>query len=152
MSSGLNGFTCIAIVSMTEGAAQVLPYLPSIGMATTNVLAGIRPETVVPILRVLCVLTVLPLYGLISWFFLACIGSFWHTFVPRKGGTMKFSMAWLSFIFPNTPFNNATFVVAEAFDAYPLRWIGCVLTVLIVGMWMFVFVMLIRAVIKKEIL
>ena len=152
MSAGLSGFTIVAIMSMASGAALVLPHITTSNNGNDTILADTNLDIVVAVIRVMASLSVLPLYGLAAWFFLISVGAYWKCFVPRHYAKLKFSMAWLSFIFPNTPFINATFAVGEAFNADSIRWIGCVLSVLVVGMWVFVFVMMLRAVIRKDIL
>lgn len=65
---------------------------------------------------------------------------------------MTFSMSWYSFVFPNTALVIATFAVGKAFEAPAIQIVGCVLTVLLIITWIFVFVMMIRAVFLKQIL
>ena len=61
-------------------------------------------------------------------------------------------MTWYSFVFPNTALITATFAIGKAFDCKPIQIVGCVMTGLLIMVWMFVFVMMIRAVVKKQIL
>ena len=152
MSAGLSGFTCVAIVSMTSGAALVLPHITTSVNGNDTILVDTNLDTAVAVVCVIAALSVLPIYGLAAWFFLISLGAYWDCFALRHSAKLKFATAWFSFIFPNTPFINATFAIGEAFNADPIRWIGCVLSVLVVGMWVFVFAMMMRAVIRKEIL
>lgn len=61
-------------------------------------------------------------------------------------------MTWYSFVFPNTALVTATFAVGKAFGSDVIQTIGCVMTVILIGVWVFVFVMMIRAIFLKQIL
>ena len=50
------------------------------------------------------------------------------------------------------PLQTATFAVGRALDNKPIRIAGCVMTCFLVAMWFFVFAMMIRALILKQIL
>lgn len=90
------------------------------------------------------------LWGLALWFFLVSVGA--H-FSAATHGRMLFSMTWYSFIFPNTALTTATFAVAKALDYnHAIQILGLVMTVCLILMWFFVFFMMIRAVILKQIL
>lgn len=65
---------------------------------------------------------------------------------------MPFAVTWYSFVFPNTALVTATFAIGQAFDSKAIQVVGCVLAVMLVMVWIFVFVMMIRAIILKEIL
>ena len=83
------------------------------------------------------------------WFFFISIGAHWSC--VRKD-RMTFDMSWYSFIFPNTALITATFAVGKAFESRAIQIIGCVLTPILVLTWIFVFGMMIRAVILEQIL
>jgi Voltage-dependent anion channel len=62
-------------------------------------------------------------------------------------------MNWYSFVFPNTALTTATFAISVALgNNRSFAIIGCVLTVTLVIMWIFVFSMMIRAVYLRHIL
>lgn len=61
-------------------------------------------------------------------------------------------MNWYSFVFPNTALITATFAVGKALDARPIQIVGCVMTVALVAVWVFVIGMMFRAVHHKQIL
>lgn len=61
-------------------------------------------------------------------------------------------MTWYSFIFPNTALVTATLAMGKAFTTIALQIIGTVMAGILVGAWMFVFVMMIRAICLKQIL
>lgn len=90
------------------------------------------------------------LWGLALWWFLASIGA--H-FSCVKNGKMDFAMTWYSFVFPNTALTTATFAVAQALGRQrAIEIVGCVMTVGLIVTWFFVFGMMIRAVVLKQIL
>ncbi|KAG9513993.1 putative C4-dicarboxylate/malic acid transporter, partial [Aureobasidium melanogenum] len=90
------------------------------------------------------------LWGLAIFFFIVSCGAHWSCV---RHGRLQFALTWYSFIFPNTGLTAGTFAVARALDACkPIRILGCVLTCLLVAGWFFVFGMMIRAVILKDIL
>lgn len=61
-------------------------------------------------------------------------------------------MTWYSFVFPNTALVTATFAVGKAFNSVGIQIVGCVMTVVVIGVWVFVFVMMVRAIYLKQIL
>lgn len=65
---------------------------------------------------------------------------------------MTFDMSWYSFIFPNTALITATFAVGKAFRSRAIQIVGCVLTPILILVWIFVFGMMIRAIFLKQIL
>lgn len=61
-------------------------------------------------------------------------------------------MTWYSFIFPNTALITATFAVGKAFKSRAIQILGCVLTPILILVWIFVCGMMIRAIILGQIL
>lgn len=61
-------------------------------------------------------------------------------------------MAWYSFVFPNTALITATLAVGKAFAIEEIQILGTVMTVVLVGVWIFVVGMTIRAVWMRQIL
>lgn len=61
-------------------------------------------------------------------------------------------MTWFSFVFPNTALITATFAIGKAFDCFAIQVAGCVMTCVLILVWMFVFGMMIRAIVLKRIL
>ncbi|KAE9979199.1 hypothetical protein EG328_001035 [Venturia inaequalis] len=101
------------------------------------------------------------LWGLACWWFLVSCGA--H-FGPARRGKMHFAMNWFSFIFPNTALTTSTFALGTALHGdlasekgvpradRPFQLIGIMMTVALVLMWFFVMIMMIRAVILRQIL
>lgn len=67
-------------------------------------------------------------------------------------GRMVFSMTWYSFIFPNTALITATFAIGAAFNCAPIEIIGTAMVIPLIAMYLFVFGMMIRAIVTKQIL
>jgi hypothetical protein len=61
-------------------------------------------------------------------------------------------MTWWSYVFPNTALCTATFAIAKALDSRAIRILGCVMTCVLILIWLTVFVCMIRAVLIKDIL
>ena len=62
-------------------------------------------------------------------------------------------MTFYSYIFPNTALTTATFSVARALDGNgAINVVGCVMSGLLVCAWMAVFGMMVRAVVRREVL
>jgi hypothetical protein len=101
------------------------------------------------------------LWGLAIWLFLVSIGAHYSCTVRGK---LDFAMTWYSFVFPNTALTTATFSMSYALHgdlteangfsrgARPFQILGCIMTIALVILWFFVFGMMIRAVITKQIL
>lgn len=61
-------------------------------------------------------------------------------------------MTWYSFVFPNTALVTATFAIGKAFDSTEIKVLGCVMTVLLVVVYLFVLIMMVRAIVLGHIL
>jgi hypothetical protein len=158
ISVGPSGFTIAGVITM----AQNLP--------------GCIPENFMGVGQMAGTISVVManwmgiwLWGLAIFFFIISCGAHWSCV---RHGRLQFALTWYSFIFPNTGLTvsflplicqdsskltvlpqNATFAVARALDGCRgIRIFGCVLTCLLVAGWFFVFGMMIRAVILKDIL
>lgn len=100
------------------------------------------------------------LWGLALWFFFVSAISniaplYTHRHYPREEGqprNIPFAMTWFSYVFPQTALITATFRVADVFNIHALKVVGCVMTGMLVAMWIFVVVMMIRAIHHKQIL
>ena len=65
---------------------------------------------------------------------------------------MVFTMGWYSLVFPNTALTTATFAIGKAFSCKPIQIIGCVMTVSLIVMYIFVSYMMIRAIRNRQIM
>lgn len=165
ISIGPSGFTISAVVTMGQNMPRVVP---------ADFMAPGMGELAGKVSLITANWMGLWLWGLAIWFFLVSVGAHWSTVRHGRG---KFAMTFYSYIFPNTgtfcisftnldtqscspPTNtkpkpaltSATFSIAKAFDCRPIRILGCVMTILLVIAWMAIFIMMIRAVIVKDIL
>lgn len=138
VSVGPSGFTISGIVSM----GGVLPDVVYPTFMGNGEFAG-------QVSKVISIWVGLWLWGLAFWFFLVSVGAHWSCL---SKGRMTFSMTFYSYVFPNTALTTATFAIAKALDNRPIRILGCVMTILLIITWLGVFVMMIKAVINKDIL
>ncbi|KAL2215711.1 C4-dicarboxylate/malic acid transporter [Thermoascus aurantiacus ATCC 26904] len=138
VSVGPSAFTVAAIVNMAADAKRSFPPdFMGDGELAANVL------------RVVANFAALWLWGLAIFFFFIATFAHLSTIGP---GRMIFSMAWFSFVFPNTALTTATFAIGNAFSCEPIKIIGCVMTVLLILMYIFVLFMMIRAIKLRQIL
>lgn len=61
-------------------------------------------------------------------------------------------MTFFSFVFPNTALVTATYQIGRAFDCRPIEIVGCVLTGILILVWTAVFGMMIRCIVRRELL
>jgi tellurite resistance protein TehA-like permease len=139
VSVGPSGFTISGIVGM----GAVLPRVCGDDfLGAPHGLAG-------HVSRIASVWFGLWLWGLALWFFFVSVGAHWSCV---RNGRMTFAMTFYSYVFPNTALTTATFAIADALDQPAIRVLGCVMTVLVIVVWLVVFVAMVRAVYFKDIL
>lgn len=139
VSVGPSGFTISGIVNMGYILPDVVDkdfLLPGNGQ-----LAG-------QVSKIASVWFGLWLWGLAFWFFIVSVGAHWNC----VNGQMTFAMSFYSYVFPQTALTTATFAVGRALNNRAIRIVGCAMTILVMILWLIVFVLMIRAVIKKDIL
>lgn len=61
-------------------------------------------------------------------------------------------MAWFSFVFPNTALITATFAIGNAFACKAILIVGCVMVIPLLLMYIFVFGMMVRAIVLRQIM
>ncbi|KAJ4994086.1 c4-dicarboxylate transporter malic acid transporter [Stagonosporopsis vannaccii] len=141
ISVGPSGFTIAGIVTM----GQTLP-----GVVPSDFMGKGNGELAGRVGMIMANFMGLWLWGLALWFFFVSVGAHWSC---ARRGKMDFAMTWYSFVFPNTALTSATFAIARALnDNQSIRYVGCVMTIALILMWMFVVVMNVRAVIIHQIL
>ncbi|KAL4787531.1 voltage-dependent anion channel-domain-containing protein [Aspergillus varians] len=138
VSVGPSAFTVAGIVNM---AAQAHRCFPDDFMGD-GVLAA-------KVLKIVVNFSSLWLWGLALFFFF--IASFAHLSAIGPG-RMVFTMAWFSFVFPNTALITSTFAIGHAFSCRPILIIGCAMVIPLLLMYAFVVYMMVRAVILRHIL
>ncbi|KAK2760321.1 hypothetical protein FQN54_002389 [Arachnomyces sp. PD_36] len=132
VSVGPSAFTAAGLITMAANAENVFP----------KDFMG-NGELAAMIIKVVANFTGLWLWGLAIFFFL--IATFAHVSVVGNDGFI-FSMTWYSFVFPNTALITSTFAIGKAFACKPIQILGCVMTVLLIIIYIFVTYMMIRAV------
>lgn len=65
---------------------------------------------------------------------------------------MSFHLIWWALVFPNVAFVIATGRVGEQLESEGIMWIASIMAILLVGMWLFVFVLNMRAVFEGDIM
>ncbi|ETN46672.1 uncharacterized protein HMPREF1541_00858 [Cyphellophora europaea CBS 101466] len=144
VSVGPSAFTASGIMGMASNLDQVFMRLPSgLYMDVESMLAA-------SILKLIANWVSLWLWGLALWFFFVSLMANMVCF--RKGAHMPFAMTWFSFIFPQTALTTATFRVAESFNVFAIKIVGCVMTVLLILVWLLVVFRMIKAIVDKQIL
>ncbi|KAL8924416.1 MAG: hypothetical protein Q9208_004024 [Pyrenodesmia sp. 3 TL-2023] len=139
VSVGPCGFTVAAVLGM----ADALPRNVDQAFMGDGPLASM-------IAKVVANWACLWLWGLALWFFFVSAGAHWSC--ARQEGGFPFSMTFYSFVFPNTALVTATFAVGKAFRSRGIQIVGCVMTVCVIGAWVVVFVLMVRAIAQKQIL
>ncbi|KAF7194833.1 Malic acid transport protein [Pseudocercospora fuligena] len=140
VSVGPSGFTISGIVSMGN-------TLPSV--VGKDFMGDGIGELAGQVSKIASVWFGLWLWGLAMWFFLVSAGAHWSCVRDRR---MTFAMTFYSYVFPNTALTTATFAIAKALDSRVIRILGCAFTIILICIWLWVFVMMIRAVKHKDIL
>ena len=166
VSVGPAAFTCSGTIGMAENLRRAIANQPS------KIYMDVPAELAAQILKLVGNWVSLWLWGLALWFFFVSVISnvaplLTHSWSSAQendqypgtkerfhvpGHKIPFAMTWFSYIFPQTALTTATFRVADAFDIHALKIIGCVMTGLLVAMWIFVMGMMIRAIIMKQVL
>lgn len=160
VSVGPAAFTCSGTIGMAANLQSAIVGSRSAG----DSFMAVPPVLAAQILQLVGNWMCLWLWGLAFWFFFVSVISniaplFTHKEASRHGEKyskhahkIPFAMTWYSYIFPQTALTTATFRIADAFEIHALKIIGCIMTGLLVAMWIFVVIMMIRAVMLKQIL
>ncbi|KAF4984669.1 hypothetical protein FZEAL_185 [Fusarium zealandicum] len=164
-AAGIQGTGCL-IAFMISSAfiyrlmTQKLPrdtqrpgiYVAQLGNQAESIIPPDFLDTpqVASIIKVVCVLVSLWLWGLAMWFFIVCVGALWK--YVRAGSSMPFQMTWWSFVFPNTALVTATGVMGTIFHSDGLHIFACVMTVAIVIVWIGVFARMVWGLKEKKLL
>lgn len=101
----------------------------------------------VEIVQTLALVFALFAWTLSFWFFcistISCIAAIPH---------MDFHLVWYAFVFPNTGLTIAVIDIGEQLGSQGIMWVGSVMSILLVVVWLFVMVMHARAFYKKDIM
>ncbi|EXJ87824.1 hypothetical protein A1O1_04751 [Capronia coronata CBS 617.96] len=99
------------------------------------------------VLRVLALVVAVFIWSLSLWFFSLAVVSclaVWKTF--------RFHMNWWAFVFPNTGFTLATINIGRSLHSQAVMWVGSVMTVGLVIVYLYVLANFVRAVWRKDVL
>ncbi|KAF2432816.1 hypothetical protein EJ08DRAFT_695216 [Tothia fuscella] len=141
ISVGPSGFTIAGVVGM----GQLLPQV-----AGPNFMGPALGEFAAKVSMIGANWIGIWLWGLAMWFFFVAIAAHFTSVAHKR---LHFAMNWYSFVFPNTALATATFSIATALNgSHSFKIVGVILTIAVVMTWMFVFVMMIRAVYLKQVL
>ncbi|KAK5135248.1 hypothetical protein LTR08_005498 [Meristemomyces frigidus] len=160
ISVGPSGFTIAGVVSMGQQLPRVVP---------SDFMGKGMGELAGKVSMIAANWLGLWLWGLAFWFFFVSVGAHWSII---RNGRGKFSMTFYSYIFPNTgayhftqplaaqahtkrsppALTTATFALGKALNNHPIQILGCVMTCLLIVAWFAIFIMMIRAIIAKDVL
>ena len=129
---GPPSFTSLAIIALANDFPGQYEYW---GMDATTI----------QILRVLSTVVAIFVWSLSLWYFciavLACL-------IVRK--QMSFHLNWWAFVFPNVGFTIATISIGKSLRSEGIKWVGSVMTLLLIITYLCVGVAHVRAFIRKE--
>ncbi|RDW74776.1 hypothetical protein BP6252_05918 [Coleophoma cylindrospora] len=125
--------------------------LALIGMANSSSVftASIIETAVVPadVLKIMALFLAIFLWSLSLWFFSISLIS-----VLAVAAKMSFHLSWWSLVFPNIGFTIATIEIGTLLKSEGILWLGSVMTVMIVAIWLFVIVAHVHAVTTSKIM
>ncbi|KAI9797282.1 MAG: hypothetical protein M1833_005578 [Piccolia ochrophora] len=138
VSVGPSGFTVTGLILMAANLTRSFP--PS--FMGDGALAAF-------VLKIVANWVGIWLWGLAVWFFIVSVGAHWSCL---GHGGLHFSLTWFSFVFPNTALVTATLAVGKAFSTRALQIVGTAMAAVLVLVWACVFVCMLRAIVRKEVL
>lgn len=131
---GPPAFTALAIIEL----ANAWPMNRS--------LAGSEVVTI-QVLRILATFSAVFMWSLAFWWFMisaiACI-AVWKQ--------ISFHLNWWAYVFPNIGFTLSVISIGKEFQSQGILWVGTIMTILLVCLYLFVAIHHIRAVLTKKIL
>jgi C4-dicarboxylate transporter/malic acid transport protein len=145
---GPPSFTGLALLGMSQDLTRIYP-----SYSTITYIAN--PMVIPDIFRILALSAAVFLWSTSFWFFSIATVSVIHGALGRRRGKeygMSFHLVWWSFVFPNVGFTICTIAIGKALLSQGVLWVGSMMTVLLVTIWLYVSVMHIRAVWKGQIL
>ena len=131
---GPPSFTALSIIGMASNIPNNFGYFRS-------------HPTAFEVLNIVAVFVAVFLWSLSFWFFsislLSCVACM---------GKMRFHLSWWSFVFPNVGFTIATITIGTSLESQAITWAGTGMSIVVVGLWLFVLFTHGRAVYRREIL
>lgn len=65
---------------------------------------------------------------------------------------MSFKCAWYATVFPNIGFTIALIQIGKQLLSPAIQWVGSIMTVLLIGLWLFIMAAHVRAVFLKQVM
>ena len=65
---------------------------------------------------------------------------------------MSFHLVWYAFIFPNVGFTLAVIKIGEKLLSPAIQWVGSIMTIILIAMWLFVMALHFRATVNRQIM
>ncbi|KAK6080317.1 Malic acid transport protein 3 [Seiridium cupressi] len=130
---GPPAFTSLAIIGMASAFPETYEYFGN-------------AEVTLQIIETMATMTAVFIWSLSFWFWaiatIACL-SVWKE--------IEFRLNWWAFVFPNVGFTIATLTIGKQFESPGVEWVGTIMTILIVALYLFILVHHVRAFIRKDI-
>lgn len=134
ISVGPPSFTILVIVGLARNYPKDVNYFGS-------------NELTKQVLLIMSTFTGIFLWGLSFWFF--AISLIAVLVCTRQ---LNFHLNWWAFIFPNVGFTIATIDIGEVLQSEGIQWVGSAMSVILVGVYLFIGSNHIRALVNKDIL
>lgn len=130
---GPPAFTSLAIIGMAENFPKAYRYWGA-------------SDVTVQILEVMAIMTSIFIWSLSFWFF--CIAVVACLQVRKH---LTFQLNWWAFVFPNVGFTISVLSIGKSLESPGVKWVGTIMSILIVCVWLFVFYHYVRAILQKAI-
>jgi tellurite resistance protein TehA-like permease len=133
---GPPSFTALAIIGLAGSfPSEVYNYWEGDPLVTKQ------------ILRIIAFCTGVFVWSLSFWFW--CISVIANLVVMKE---ITFHLSWWAYVFPNVGFTIAVITFGEQMKSEGVKWVGSIMTVLLIILYLYVLANHIRAVLRKDIL
>ena len=105
------------------------------------------PDVARSVMKIMSLATAVFIWSLALWFF--CVAVVCNLMVARE---LEFKLNWWAFVFPNVGFTIAIIDIGKVLRSEAVKWVGSVMTVLMVVLYLFIPVSYVRAVVGRKIL
>ena len=134
ISVGPPSFTGLALIGMSSSLPTDYGYFA-------------KHPNAVEVLQTIALFIAIFLWMLAFWFFCVTVVA-----ILSRAHKMSFHLVWWGTVFPNVGFTITTISVGESLESEGILWIASAMTILLVGLWVFVFISHVRAVLLKHIM
>ena len=131
---GPPSFTALAIIGLAKNYPRGYDYFGP-------------DEVTAQVVKIIALLTAVFIWSLSFWFWSVSVVSCLAVY-----RSFRFRMNWYAFVFPNVGFILAIVNIGKTLQSEGILWVGSVMTVLIVVLYLYVLGNHVRAVVRKEIL